>query len=71
MRNRVLKSKVHTARRKVDSEVKSGSKEGAEAAYQEYVKLVDKASRKSAMHKNTAARKKSRLSKAINALQVK
>jgi small subunit ribosomal protein S20 len=71
MRNRNLKSTVHTARRKVDSELKSGNKEGAEAAFKEYIRLVDKASRKSALHKNTAARKKSRLSKAINALQVK
>jgi len=55
----------------VDSELKSGNKEGAEAAFKEYIRLVDKASRKSALHKNTAARKKSRLSKAINALQVK
>ncbi len=70
MRNRVMKSSVHSARRKVNAAIKSGDKEGAEVAYKAYVQLVDKAAGKSVLHKNSAARKKSRLSKALNAIQV-
>jgi small subunit ribosomal protein S20 len=70
MRNRIVKSNVHTARRKVDAALKSGDKEAAESAYKDYVRLIDKAARKSAVHQNSAARKKSRLSKALNAFQV-
>ncbi|ADK82284.1 30S ribosomal protein S20 [Sediminispirochaeta smaragdinae] len=70
LRNRIMKSGVHTARRKVDAALKSGDKEAAEQAYKAYVQLIDKAARKSVLHKNNAARKKSRLSKALNALQV-
>lgn len=65
-----MKSSVHTARRKVDVAIKSGDKDAAEKAYKAYVQLVDKAARKSVLHKNSAARKKSRLSKALNAIQV-
>lgn len=71
MRNRVLRSQVHTARRRVDAQIKKGDKAEAEKAYVEYASLLDKAARKSAFHANNAARKKSRISKALNALQVK
>jgi small subunit ribosomal protein S20 len=41
----------------------------AETEFKEFMKLIDTASRKGVYHKNTAARKKSRLQKQLNALK--
>jgi small subunit ribosomal protein S20 len=61
IQNRTHRSELRTALRKVRAAT------GAEAAtaYAEAVKLVDRAAQKSIVHKNAAARQKSRLAKLV------
>ncbi len=44
----------------------SGNKDSAQQEYRSLVGLLDKAVGKGILHKNTAARKKSRMSKVLN-----
>lgn len=62
-RNRAQRSTLRTAVKKVRS-VSGDPKESA-PAYLEASKLLDRSARKGLIHKNTAARQKSRLAKAI------
>ena len=66
-RNVAFKSSIKTAVKKALSLVKGDEKE-LSAAISKVYQLCDKAVSKGILHKNTAARKKSRLTKAINKL---
>jgi small subunit ribosomal protein S20 len=68
-RNKQIKSKVKTVIKKVDAAVATGDKELAKVSLVEAVSEIDKASSKGIFHKNTAARKVSRLSKAVNTIE--
>jgi small subunit ribosomal protein S20 len=59
--NRTHRSQLRTALKKVRTA--SGSE--AEAAYAEAVRLLDRAGQKNIIHKNAAARQKSRLAKLV------
>ena len=63
--NRSIRSSVRTAVKAFDVAIEA--KEGAKAnsAYSEFVKLIDSATRKGIYHRNTAARKKSRMHKRL------
>ena len=61
-RNRTQRSQLRTAVKKVRSV--TGTE--ADAAFLEAQTLIDRAGRKNLIHRNTAARQKSRLAKAIN-----
>ena len=63
--NRSIKSAVKTTVKKVTTALESGDVEAAEAAYPVAAQSLDKAGAKNIIHKNAAARKKSRLQKAI------
>ena len=63
-----IKSGVKTSIRKVEAAVAAKDKEAAVAALQNEIYTIDKAATKGVYHKNTAARKVSRLSKAVNTL---
>lgn len=65
-RNKQIKSKVKTMIKKVDAAVAAGDKDLAKTSLVEAVSEIDKACSKGIYHKNTASRKVSRLSKAIN-----
>lgn len=65
-RNKAIKSKVKTMIKKVDAAVAAGDKELAKAALSQAVAEIHKACSKGVYHKNTVARKVSRLSKAVN-----
>ena len=67
-RNKSIKSAVKTSIKKVEAAVKAKDKEAAAAALQNAISTIDKAASKGVYHKNNAARKVSRLSKAVNAL---
>ena len=67
-RNKSIKSAVKTSIRKVEAAVAAKDKEAAVAALQNAISTIDKAATKGVYHKNTAARKVSRLSKAVNTL---
>ncbi|MCZ7602050.1 MAG: 30S ribosomal protein S20 [Melioribacteraceae bacterium] len=66
IRNKAIKSKVNTLVGKV---LDSTEKEQAEVVLKSAVSAIDKAASKGKLHKNTAARKKARLTKFVNKLE--
>ena len=67
-RNKSIRSKVKTAIKKVEVAIEAGDKAAAEAALKNAVSELDKATKKGIYHKNTCARKVSRLTVAVNKL---
>ena len=67
-RNKSIKSAVKTSIKKVEAAVVAKDKEAAVAALANAISTIDKAATKGVYHKNNAARKVSRLTKAVNAL---
>ena len=65
-RNKAIRSGVKTAIKKVFAAIESGDKEAATTALRAATKTIEKASSKGVYHKNNAARKVSRISKAVN-----
>jgi len=61
VRNRFWKGSIRTARNKVEDAAKSGQPKEAAAALNEAYSKIDRAVSKGILHKNTAARRKSRL----------
>ena len=66
--NAALRSTLRTAIKKVIKAVEAGDKAVAAASYQENVMIIDRIADKKIIHKNKAARHKSRLSAAIKAM---
>ena len=62
VRNRAQRSELRTAVKKVRS---GGDAKETAAAYLEATKLLDRSGRKGLIHKNTAARQKSRLARLV------
>ncbi len=65
-RNRHVKSTVKTAVRRFSDTLAQGNLEAAGDKLKSAVKTIDKAVSKGVIHKNAAARKKSRLTKSLN-----
>jgi small subunit ribosomal protein S20 len=61
-RNRAQRSQLRNAVKKVRA---AGSAEDAAKAFEAAQKVLDRAGRKNLIHRNTAARQKSRLAKAV------
>lgn len=68
LRNKAIKSKVKTVTKKVEAAVAAGDKELAKANLRTAISEIERACSKGVYHKNTAARKVSRLSKAVNSI---
>lgn len=68
-RNNARKSQIKTAIRKVNDAILDRNVEAAEKALREASRHLDCNSDRNTIHKNTAARRKSRLAKRINALR--
>lgn len=66
-RNKMIVSSLKTSIRKFEDALKAGNTDEAKALYRNATILIDKAAAKGTLHKNTAARKKSRLAKKLNA----
>ena len=66
--NRARMSRVRTFVKKVETAIDSGDKTAAETALQAAQPELHRATTKGVMHRNTVARKLSRLSARINAL---
>jgi len=66
-RNKMIISSLKTSIKKFEESVKAGNLEEAQNLYRKAVSLIDKAAAKGTIHKNTAARKKSRLSNKMKA----
>lgn len=67
-RNKSIRSKVKTAIKKVDAAIAAKDSEAAAVALKNAISEIDKAQRKGIYHKNTASRKISRLTIAVNKL---
>ena len=67
LRNNMIKSAYKTAIKKFEEAVASGNMEEAKVLFSEATKKIDQACTKGVIVKNTAARKKSSLSKKLNA----
>ena len=65
LRNRAIKSKVHTAFLSLAEAINSKNRENVEAKLRIYMSEVDKAVKRNILHKNNGARKKSRIVKRI------
>jgi small subunit ribosomal protein S20 len=61
--NRRYTSAIKTYFRRLQAAVAAGDEEEAEAEHRRLVKLIDKAVKRGALHRNTGARKKSRAAK--------
>lgn len=68
LHNAALRSTMRTAIKKIIKAIESGDKAAATAAYQENVGVIDRIADKKIIHKNKAARHKSRLSAKIKAM---
>ncbi|MCQ1530878.1 30S ribosomal protein S20 [Lutispora saccharofermentans] len=66
-RNKMIISSLKTSIKKFEDSVKAGNLEEAQNLYRKAVSMIDKAAAKGSLHKNTAARKKSRLSNKLKA----
>ncbi|MCY4263335.1 MAG: 30S ribosomal protein S20 [Gammaproteobacteria bacterium] len=67
--NASFRSMVRTYIKKVDTAIASGDYTNATAAYQAAVPVIDRMADKGIIHKNKAARHKSRLNAAVKALK--
>ncbi len=67
-RNASLRSKLRTAIKDVRLAIKAGDKAKAQQVYRDSVGVLDRIADKEIIHKNKAARHKSRLSAQIKAL---
>ncbi|MDG2223767.1 MAG: 30S ribosomal protein S20 [Rubripirellula sp.] len=68
LHNRSEKSKMRTQIRKLRDAVKAGDTDQVQSDYRAAQKSIDKAASKNLIHRNAAARTKSRLSKLVKTL---
>lgn len=68
-RNRALRSTLRTAIKKFAAQIQAKEMEAAEKALPSVHKAIDRAVTKGVLHRNTAARRKSRAAAALKRLQ--
>lgn len=68
LRNNMIKSAYKTAVKKFEQAIEAGNIEEAKNLFSEATKKIDQACTKGVIVKNTAARKKSNLSKKLNSV---
>ena len=66
LRNNMIKSAYKTAVKKFEQAIEAGNMEEAKTLFSEATRKIDQACTKGVIVKNTAARKKSSLSKKLN-----
>ena len=69
--NRSRKSQVKTQIKHLETALDEGNVTAAQEQFKELTRKLDKIAATSTMHKKTAARKKSRMAKRVNALKAK
>lgn len=69
MRNRVYRGTARTYVRKAEAAIKVGDAQASQEEALKAIKALDKAASKGVIHKNNAARRKSRLVKKLNSMQ--
>jgi len=65
IRNRVARGSARTAVKKAQVQLESGQSEETKKSVLEAISVLDKAAQKGIIHKNNAARRKSRLMKSL------
>ena len=68
LRNRSLRTNLRTATKKVDTAIMNNTLEKAQSDLKDATPIIDRAVSKGIIHKNNAARKKSRLMRKVNKL---
>jgi small subunit ribosomal protein S20 len=68
VRNKSKRTRVKSVTKTVHAAISAGSPEGARAALAAAIPVIDKAGLKGVLHRNTASRKISKLTKKVNAL---
>lgn len=68
IRNKAVRSSIKTIVKKIESAIASGNKEDAGKSLIDAIKTITKAVSKGVIHKNTASRKISRLTRKVNTL---
>jgi small subunit ribosomal protein S20 len=68
VRNAAVRSTVRTSVKTTRTALEGGQADQARESLQRTIQVLDKAATKGVIHKNTAARKKSRLMRQLNAL---
>lgn len=68
LRNKIIKSALKTTIKKFETALADGNSENSKAAFVSATKSLDMAASKGVIHKNKAARTKSRLAAKLNAL---
>ena len=68
LQNASSRSMLRTYLKKITAAIESGDKEAANSAYKVAVPILDRMTNKGLLHKNKAARHKSRLNSQIQAL---
>lgn len=69
LRNRVFTGRARTAVKKARVAIEEGSAQDALSATREAIRALDKAAEKGVIHKNNAARRKSRLMRQLAKVQ--
>lgn len=69
LQNRYLRGRTRTFIKKANLAMQEGDLEAAQQAAQSAIKALDKAAQKGIIHKNNAARRKSRLVKRLAAFE--
>ena len=69
-KNKLLKTRIKTDQKKLAEAVKSKNIEEAEKNFNILSKHLDKAVKKSAVHKNFSANKKSKAAKLVNSIEI-
>lgn len=68
LRNQSAKNTLKTLIKKIESEAASKNQEGAKAALKKVISTIDKAVTRGILHRNTASRKVSQLTRLVNSL---
>ncbi len=68
-RNRANRSRLRTELRRFREALAAGNKQAAQQGFRQTVAVIDKAIQKGIIHRNTAARYKSRLNARLSALK--
>ena len=66
LRNQSWKSRIKTYTKNVEAAIQSDNQEEAQKMLREAIRIICKASSKGVIHRNTASRKISRLTKKVN-----
>ena len=68
-RNKARRTKIKTVLRKFDDAASKKDASAVEKVFREAAALVDRSANRRTIHRNTAARRKSRMAKRVNAMK--